>query len=43
MSPEMSSYLWRQTIDYESFTVGFTPFIKNDPRLLERHIEKVAD
>ena len=39
----MSSYLWRLTIDYESFTVGLTPFIINDPRLIDWHIEKITD
>ena len=43
ISPEISSYLWGQTIDFESFTIGLTPFIINYPRLVERHIKNVTD
>ena len=43
ISPELSIYLWRYIIDYESLTIGLTPFIVNEPGFVDWHIEKVTD
>ena len=42
-SPEMSSYLWRQTIDDEGLTIDLTPMIINKPGFVYRHIENVTN
>ena len=46
ISPKMSSYfifVEEQIIMIKVFTVGLTPSIKDDPRFVDRHIEKVSD